>query len=76
MMLPFYAYKESDGSVTIYKDELGKNVFCRFDNNNTNKPTKRNKRITLQCWTWNLFWITFRFTTFEEYLQLRLKDFE
>ena len=73
MILPVFAYKESDGSVTIYKDDLGKQVFCYFNKDNKGKPTKRNKRITINCWTWDLYWITFRFTTFQEYLQLRLK---
>lgn len=75
MILNIYAYKELDGSVTIYKDELGKNFFCQFDSSNYNKPTKRNKRITLNCWLWQLNWITFRFTDFNEWKQKRLKGF-
>jgi hypothetical protein len=75
MILPCYAYLEKDGAVTIYKDELGKNVFCRFNKHHSNKPTKRNKKIVLNCWTWQLNWITFRFTTFEEWMQKRLIGF-
>lgn len=75
MILPIFAYKEENGDIIIYKDELGKNVFCKIPNYHSNKPTKRNKRIVLNCWTWQLHWITFRFTTFEEYLQRRLTGF-
>lgn len=75
MIITRYAYKEKDGHVTIYDDDLGKSVVGQYKNYMTNKPTKRNKRIVMDCWTFNLQWITFRFTTFEEYLQKRLLGF-
>lgn len=75
MILSVYAYKEENGNVTIYKDDLGKNVFCQFNKNISLVPTKRNKTVVLNCWTWKLHWITFRFTTFEEYMQRRLTGF-
>lgn len=75
MILPVFAYKEENGAISIYKDELGKKFFCQFSADHSNKPTKRNKRVTLECWQWQLNWITFRFTTFDEWRQKRLKGF-
>lgn len=75
MILSIYAYKELDGSVTIYKDDIGRDVFCKYNKYHESKPTRRNKRITLNCYTWQLHWITVRITTFDEWLENRLKGF-
>ena len=74
-LLPVYAYKELDGSVSIYKDNLGKDFYVKYDKHHSSKPTKRNKRVMLNCYQWQLNWITARITTFDMWYENRMRGY-
>jgi hypothetical protein len=43
--------------VQVYKDAEAKTPFGRFMWYSSNKPTRRNKYVTLNCYKWKLNWI-------------------
>lgn len=56
-MLPMYARKNPDGTVDIYRDQAATKHFCTFAAHLSNKPTRRNQYITLNCYRWALVWL-------------------
>jgi len=63
VLLNVYARREpaSDGTpgrldVQIYRDAACSVRFVRFAWWRNDKPTRRSKRITLNCWPWALSW--------------------
>jgi hypothetical protein len=53
-LLTVKAYKDSGGSVTLYLDNK---QVAYYLPEYTNKPTKRNKHITLNCFKFKLEWV-------------------
>jgi hypothetical protein len=53
-LLTVKAYKDSGGSVTLYLDNK---QVAYYPPEYTNKPTKRNKHITLNCFKFKLQWV-------------------
>lgn len=49
--------KEENNDIQIYKDQKGKIPFARFPYYYSNKPKKNQKKITLNCFTYDLEWI-------------------
>lgn len=43
--------------VVLYKDQSCKNHYCTFQWWNSNKPTKRNKKITVNYANYELVWV-------------------
>lgn len=43
--------------VQVYKDEACTVPFCRFRWDSASRPTRRNKRVTINCWVWGLVWL-------------------
>lgn len=41
----------------IYADTEGKNLVVRWPWHQSNCPRQNQKRITLNCWRWNLSWL-------------------
>lgn len=44
-------------NIEIYRDRECKKPFATFLFDRKNKPTKRNKYVTLNCYRWNLIWV-------------------
>lgn len=57
MTLTVYARKLPNGGVAIYRDKAATNQFCQFESHLSNKPTRRNKWVTVNCYRWALEWI-------------------
>lgn len=57
MPITVYARKLPSGGVAIYRNKDATNQFCQFASYMTNKPTRRNKWVTLNCYRWRLEWI-------------------
>jgi len=57
-LLPVYARKNPDGTVSIFRDAEGSNHFATFQAHSRSKPTRRNKYVTLNCYRWALNWIS------------------
>ena len=55
--LTVYAKKNSNGTVSIYRNKDGTNLFVLFASWASRKPTRRNKWIILNCYRWRLEWI-------------------
>lgn len=53
-LLPITLKKNEDGSVT---GTLPDGKECRWDKFSSTKPTKRNKKIMLNCYYWEPIWI-------------------
>ena len=53
---PEYANIPND--IQVYKDKSLKIPFVRFSHFNSNKPSKRNKYITLNCFKYKLEWVS------------------
>lgn len=43
--------------VQIYRDRARRRKFARFPWHYSNKPTHRNRYITLNCYRWKLHWL-------------------
>jgi hypothetical protein len=59
-MLKVYAkkvYHNMGYDVIIYRDAQLNQIMCKFDWYSTNKPTMRNKYITLNCNRWQIEWV-------------------
>lgn len=50
-------FAKSARDVQVYKDEACTVPFCRFGWDSASRPTKRNKRVTINCWFWSLVWL-------------------
>jgi hypothetical protein len=49
--------KHKRQDVVIYKDRECKEIYCRFRWDKSNKPTKRNRWVTINCYTYRLEWL-------------------
>jgi hypothetical protein len=56
-MITVYAHKFHDEEIRIYSDKLGMKRMAIFPNHLSNKPSKRNKYIMLNCYRYKLEWI-------------------
>jgi len=59
-LLPIYLQKQPDGSVIAYHDRhqaKAKIMWAAWDKWNSQKPTRCNKWIHLNCWTWKAIWL-------------------
>lgn len=52
-----YAFKTSQGDVKIYKDRQCIDFICVFPEHLSNRPTKRNKYVTIDCYKYLLEWV-------------------
>ena len=52
-----YAPNEKHFDIQIYKDKAATIPYARFPWHYKDKPTKRNKHITVNCFKWKLEWI-------------------
>jgi hypothetical protein len=43
--------------VVAYRDQEKTEVACRWPWYYSNKPTKRNKTVMMNCYRWNIEWI-------------------
>ena len=53
-LLPIELKKNSDGSVS---GMLPSGLVCTWDKFSSHKPTKRNKKIMVNCWYWKPVWV-------------------
>ena len=53
MLFPIKLQKNKDGSVTGI---LPSGEACTWANHLSNKPTKRNKKVMVNCWYWKAEW--------------------
>lgn len=56
-MIAVYAHKFPDGQVVCYADTLAMRRVAVFGRDLSNKPTKRNKHVTINCYKYILEWI-------------------
>lgn len=54
MLLSIQLVKNPDKSVS---GKLPSGLIVTWDKHNSNKPTKRNKRVMLNCYYWAPFWV-------------------
>ncbi len=54
MILEVRAHKRENGDVVINRSNG--ELFCVFDWWRSDKPTRRNKWIMLNCYKWRLIW--------------------
>lgn len=52
-----YAHKFPDGQVVCYADNLAMQRVAVFPSHYSNKPTKRNKYVVINCFKYLLEWI-------------------
>lgn len=43
--------------VQLYDDRAAKCPYARFVWSSSGKPTRRNKKVTVNCFTWELHWL-------------------
>jgi hypothetical protein len=55
--LTIYAEKTPLGGVNIFRDKEKTSFFCSWGSWKKNKPTRRNKWLTLDCYKWRLEWL-------------------
>ena len=55
-MQTVYAVKENK-EVLVYKDYDLDQFLCKFTADDSNKPTRRNKKVTINCMPYNLEWV-------------------
>lgn len=53
-LLPIELKKNADGSVS---GMLPSGLVCTWDKFSTNKPTKRHKKIVVNCYNWRPVWV-------------------
>lgn len=56
-MHTIYAHKFHDGEVVLYADKLAMRRLAKFSRDASNKPDKRYKYVTLNCWRYKLEWL-------------------
>lgn len=56
-MITLYLHKFHDGEVVAYADQLGMRRIALWNKDYTNRPTKRNKYIMLNCNKYKIEWI-------------------
>lgn len=56
-MITVFAKKLDNGDVQIYRDKACTDKFGLFLNGRSNKPTRRNKWVTLNCHMYKLEWV-------------------
>jgi len=52
-----YGQPEKVYDVQLYDDRAAKHPYARFVWNSSAKPTRRNKRVVVNCFTWTLKWL-------------------
>jgi hypothetical protein len=50
-------FKKIVYDVVAYRDQGKTEVACRWPWYYSNKPTKRNKTVMMNCYRWNIEWI-------------------
>lgn len=55
--LSIYAAKGSHGTVLIYKDRAMRVNVCAFERWRTDRPTRRNRWISYNCYRYRLVWL-------------------
>lgn len=56
-MYTVYLHKFHDGEVVAYADNLAMRRLAKWPSDYSNKPTKRNKYVMINCWKYAIEWI-------------------
>lgn len=53
-----YGRPERVYDVQLYHDKAAMQPYARFTWYSSGKPTRRNKRVTVNCFSWTLRWLS------------------
>lgn len=57
LLLSIYAVKDSRGNVLVYKDPNRRVNVCAFEHWRSDRPTRRNRWLTINCYRYRLVWL-------------------